>query len=46
VELWTLLSWAAWIVAGLLYLWMFIDMLSVGKQYSEDFLMSSREGEE
>jgi hypothetical protein len=46
MDLWTGLSWAAWIVSGLLFLWMLIDMLSVGKNYSEDFLLSSREGEE
>jgi hypothetical protein len=46
MDLWTLLSWGAWIVSGLLFLWMLVDMLSVSKNYSEDFLMSSREGEE
>lgn len=46
MDLWTLLSWGAWIVSGALFLWMFVDMMAVGKHYSEDFLTSSREGEE
>jgi hypothetical protein len=46
MDLWSLISWGAWIVSALLFLWMLADMLSVGKNYSEDFLMSSREGEE
>lgn len=44
MNFWQLLSYAAWIVSGLLFLWMLVDMVSVAKAYDEDFLMSSREG--
>lgn len=44
--LWVLLSYAAWIISILLFGWMIMDAVSVGKKYSEDFLMSSREGDE
>jgi hypothetical protein len=44
MNFWQLLSYAAWIVSGLLIVWMLADMASISKQYDEDFLMSSREG--
>ncbi len=44
MNFWQLLSYAAWGISGLLILWMLADMVSVAKQYDEDFLMSSREG--
>lgn len=44
MNFWQLLSYAAWGISGLLILWMLTDMVSVAKQYDEDFLMSSREG--
>ncbi|MEO8418827.1 MAG: hypothetical protein ABI475_08900 [Methylophilaceae bacterium] len=40
------LSYLAWGVAAILLLWIVVDALSVSKQYDEEFLMSSREGEE
>ena len=46
MNIWVLLSYAAWIVSILLFCWMIMDAIAVGKQYREDFLMSSREGEE
>lgn len=46
MSIWTILSYAAWIISAALFLWMIIDAVSVGKKYDEDFLMSSREGEE
>ena len=44
--LWTLISYAAWAVSIAFFVWMVIDSFSVSKEFSEDFLMSSREGEE
>lgn len=41
-----ILSYLAWVVAAILLLWIVADAFSVSKQYDEDFLMSSREGEE
>ena len=46
MDLWTLISYAAWIVSIILFVWMVVDSFSVSKEFSEDFLMSSREGEE
>lgn len=46
MNLWTLISYAAWAVSIALFVWMVIDSFSVIKEFSEDFLMSSREGEE
>lgn len=46
MSFWVLLSYAAWIISIALFGWMIMDALNVGKNYSEDFLMSSREGDE
>jgi len=44
MNFWQILSYAAWVISALLVAWMLADMVSVSKQYDEDFLMSSREG--
>jgi hypothetical protein len=41
-----ILPYLAWAVSAALLLWILVDAFSVSKQYDEDFLMSSREGEE
>jgi hypothetical protein len=41
---WTIASYAAWIVSGLIFLWMLWDAIRVGREYDEDLLQSSREG--
>jgi hypothetical protein len=46
MDFWDLLSYAGWIVSGLIFLWIAVDATRVGKEYEEDFLLSSREGEE
>ncbi len=46
MDFWDLLSYGAWGVAILLIVWMLVDAWSVGRQFDEDFLLSSREGEE
>ena len=44
MNIWQALSGAAWIVSALLFLWILVDAFNIGKQYDEEFLMSSREG--
>lgn len=39
------LELAAWGVSALLGLWMLIDMIRTNANYSDDVLLSSREGE-
>lgn len=46
MDVWDLLSYAAWAVSVLLFVWMLIDAWGVGRRFDEDFLLSSREGEE
>ena len=46
MNLWPLLSHAAWAVSILLFLWILIDALRVRRQYDDEFLMSSTEGKE
>jgi hypothetical protein len=40
-----LLELAAWAISAVLGLWMLVDLLRTNMAYSEDVLMSSREGE-
>ncbi len=46
MNLWTVLSYAAWGISGVLLLWLIVDAIRVSQEYDEDFLLSSREGEE
>ena len=39
------LELAAWVISALLGLWMLIDMIRTNANYSDDVLLSSREGE-
>jgi len=41
---WQILEWAAWAVSAALLLWMVIDAFKVGQQFSEETLLSSKEG--
>jgi hypothetical protein len=43
--IWTLLEYAAWAASAALLLWMVLDAARVGRDYDEDVLLSSREGE-
>lgn len=43
---WTVAEDAAWLVSGLLLVWMLWDARQVARRYGEDLLLSSREGEE
>jgi hypothetical protein len=44
MNIWDILSYAAWIGAGLFLLWIVVDAIKVSITYDEDLLMSSREG--
>jgi hypothetical protein len=45
MAIWQLLEWAAWGASAVLLLWMILDALRVGRDFSEDVLLSSREGD-
>ena len=40
-----ILEYAAWGLSAILGLWMLIDMIRTNQAYSDDVLMSSKEGE-
>lgn len=44
MDFWDLLSYAAWIIAAYLLLWIVVDAVRVGREYDEELLLSSREG--
>lgn len=46
MSIWDVLSDAAWIISAALLIWIVKDAISVSRQYDEEYLMSSREGEE
>ncbi|MEX1200135.1 MAG: hypothetical protein WEB02_05040 [Methylophaga sp.] len=43
---WDILSYAAWIISGLLLLWILADAISVSREFDEELLISSREGDD
>ncbi len=42
--MWDMLEWIAWAVSAAIFAWMVYDGWRVGNTYSEDVLLSSREG--
>ena len=46
MNFWEILSSGAWLLSALIAIWMVADLLKVGKEYPEDYLTSSREGQE
>ncbi|MDB5916739.1 MAG: hypothetical protein JWR40_973 [Massilia sp.] len=44
--LFDVLPYLAWAIAAALLIWIVADAFSVSKRYDEEFLMSSREGDE
>lgn len=46
MDFWTALEYGAWAIAAVLIGWMLVDARFVSTTYGEDFLLSSREGEE
>jgi hypothetical protein len=43
---WDVLTYAAWGLSAIMLMWMVVDAFMVSSQYDEEFLMSSREGED
>lgn len=46
MSIWDILSDSAWIISAALLIWIVKDAISVSQKYDEEYLMSSREGEE
>jgi hypothetical protein len=44
MNVWQILEWIAWALSAIMLLWMVMDAWKVGKQFSEEALLSSREG--
>jgi len=42
--MWDILATAAWVIAAAIFLWLAWDFFMVNTKYSEDVLVSSREG--
>jgi len=40
-----ILEYVAWAISILLGLWMFVDLIRTNRAYSEELLLSSREGD-
>ena len=45
MDFWIALEYAAWAISFVLFAWMLMDFRRVNRDYSEDILTSSREGE-
>ncbi len=41
---WQLATWVAWGLSALILGWMLLDLVRVGREYDEEFLLSAREG--
>lgn len=46
MSFWDLLTYIAWSLSAIMLVWMVVDAFMVSSQYDEEFLMSSREGED
>jgi hypothetical protein len=44
IHMWEVSGWVAWVVSAAIFLWLGWDFLRVNANYSEDVLLSSREG--
>lgn len=44
MNFWIVLEYGAWAIAAALMLWMVTDAIRVGREFSEDVLLSSEEG--
>ena len=42
--MWDMLGWAAWAISAVIFLIIIVDFFKVNAKYSEDILLSSREG--
>ena len=44
MNVWQILEYVAWAISALMLLWMVLDAFKVGQQFTEEQLLSSREG--
>ncbi|HWA45130.1 MAG TPA: hypothetical protein VHA10_18055 [Hypericibacter adhaerens] len=44
MDVWQIVEWAAWILSAALCGWMLLDFVKTDRSYSEEQLLSSREG--
>ena len=44
MDVWNVLEYVAWLISAALLLWMAADAARVGREFSEDMLLSSEEG--
>jgi hypothetical protein len=44
MNVWQILEYAAWAASALILLWMVLDAFKVGQQFTEEQLLSSKEG--
>lgn len=44
MDFWDIFEIFAWAVSAILFLWMIADAVRVNREFSEDLLLSSREG--
>lgn len=46
MDIWDIFTYGAWIISAALLLYIVVDTFMVSARYSEDLLLSSREGED
>ncbi|CAG0956416.1 hypothetical protein MTYP_00485 [Methylophilaceae bacterium] len=46
MSFWDILTYVAWSLSAIMLMWMVVDAFMISSQYDEEFLMSSREGED
>jgi hypothetical protein len=44
MNIWSILEWVAWGLSAIMLVWMVVDAFKVGQQFSEEQLLSSKEG--
>jgi hypothetical protein len=44
MNVWQILEYVAWAISALMLLWMVLDAFKVGQQFTEEQLLSSKEG--
>lgn len=46
MDIWDILTYGAWIISAALLIYILVDTFMISAKYSEDLLLSSREGED
>jgi hypothetical protein len=42
--MWAISGWVAWILSAVIFIWLVWDFFRINTKYSENILLSSREG--